>query len=70
MSDISRTRECNGKIFCRVLEETMNKSSINQFKNFIERYSDVTKWFMCSDYCFDDKSKANNVVSLLYILIS
>ncbi len=57
--------------FFAVLEETMNKSSINQFKNFVEKYSDVTKWFMCSDYCFDDKSKANNVVSFViypYIL--
>ncbi|MDE5977844.1 MAG: hypothetical protein K2G70_05215 [Turicibacter sp.] len=57
--------------FLTILEETMNKSSIIQFRNFVERYSDVTKWFMCSDYCFDDKNKANNVVSFViypYIL--
>lgn len=57
--------------FFTVLEETMNKSSIIQFRNFVERYSDVTKWFMCSDYCFDDKNKANNVVTFViypYIL--
>lgn len=54
-----------------VLEETMNKSSIIQFRKFAERYSDVKKWFMCSDYCFDDKNKSNNVVSFViypYIL--
>lgn len=55
----------------QALEETMNKSSIIQFRNFLKKYSDVTKWFMCSDYCLDDKSKANNVVSFViypYIL--
>lgn len=55
----------------RTLEETMNKSSITLFRNFINKYPDVTKWFMCSDYCLDDKSKSNNVISFViypYIL--
>lgn len=54
-----------------ILEGTMNKSSITQFRNFIGKYADVTKWFMCSDYCFDDINKANNVISFViypYIL--
>lgn len=55
----------------RTLEETINKSAIILFRNFVNKYPDVTKWFMCSDYCFDDKSKANNVISFViypYIL--
>ncbi len=48
-----------------VIEETMNKSAIIQFRNFTQKYQNVTKWFMCSDYCFDDKNKPNNVVSFV-----
>lgn len=48
-----------------VIEETMNKSAIIQFKSFAHKYQNVTKWFMCSDYCFDDKNKPNNVVSFV-----
>lgn len=50
------------RLFC-VLEETMNKSAIANFRNFIQKYPDVTKWFICSDYCLDDKGKVNNVIS-------
>lgn len=55
----------------RTLEETINKSAITLFRNFVNKYPDVTKWFICSDYCFDDRSKANNVISFViypYIL--
>ncbi|MCH5248408.1 MAG: hypothetical protein J1E98_00675 [Lachnospiraceae bacterium] len=48
-----------------VIEETMNKSAITQFRNFTRKYQNVTKWNMCSDYCFDDKNKPNNVVSFV-----
>ncbi len=51
--------------FFAVLEETLNKSAIFQFRNFTRQYSNVSKWFMCSDYCFDDKNKPNNVVSFV-----
>ena len=49
----------------RTLEQTMNKSSITLFRNFVNKYSDVTKWFICSDYCLDDKNKPNNVISFV-----
>ena len=48
-----------------IIEETMNKSAIKNFRNFVHKYQNVTKWFMCSDYCFDDKNKPNNVVSFV-----
>lgn len=48
-----------------VIEETMNKSAIKNFRNFVHKYQNVTKWFMCSDYCFNDKNKPNNVVSFV-----
>lgn len=44
------------------IEETVNKSAINQFIMFLKQHSDVTKWFMCSDYCIADKNKSNDVV--------
>lgn len=53
------------------IDETMNKSAIKQFRNFLEKYADVTKWFLCSDYCIGDKNKANDIISFVlypYIL--
>ena len=47
------------------IDKTINKSAINQFVNFLDNFSDVTKWFMCSDYCIGDKNKANDVISCL-----
>lgn len=53
------------KTVFNTLESMMNKSRINKFRHFLNRYSYVTKWFMCSDYCLDDKRKKNNVVSFV-----
>ena len=47
------------------IDETMNKSAIYQFRRFLEKYDDVTKWFLCSDYCIGDKDKANDVISFV-----
>ncbi len=47
------------------IEGTVNKSAINQFVRFLKKYQNVTKWFMCSDYCIGDKNKANDVVSFV-----
>ena len=47
------------------IEETVNKSAINQFIMFLKQHSDVTKWFMCSDYCIADKNKSNDVVTFV-----
>jgi len=53
------------------LETIMNKSVLHKFQNFLKQYPDVEKWFMCSDYCIDDKNKNNNVITFViypYIL--
>ena len=55
----------------QILENTVNKSTINDFRNFTNRFHDVTKWFMSSDYCIDDKGKPNDVITFViypYIL--
>ena len=54
-----------------ILESTINKSAIKKFKSFLERYQNIEKWFMCSDYCLKDKNKANDVITFVifpYIL--
>ena len=53
------------------IDTTVNKSSIHQFAKFLQKYPDVTKWFLCSDYCIEDANKPNDVVSFVlypYIL--
>lgn len=53
------------------IDATVNKSSIHQFVKFLQKYPDVTKWFLCSDYCIGDAKKPNDVVSFVlypYIL--
>lgn len=55
----------------QVLENTVNRSTINDFRIFTNRFHDVTKWFMSSDYCIDDKGKPNDVITFViypYIL--
>ena len=55
----------------QLLEKTVNKSAIDDFRVFTRRFRDVTKWFMSSDYCIDDKNKPNNVITFVlypYIL--
>lgn len=48
-----------------LLEETMNKSSILQLRNFFKKYANITKWYMCSDYCIDDPNKPNNIITFV-----
>lgn len=49
----------------QLLESTLSKSSILDFKAFVDRFQDVTKWFMCSDYCLDDFNKPNDVITFV-----
>lgn len=48
-----------------VINETVNKSAIKDFNNFLKPYSNVTKWYVCSDYCFDDPKKSNDVITFV-----
>ena len=52
------------KLFA-LMEETINKHAINSFRDFISNFKDVSKWFMCSDYCFDDETKPNDVITFV-----
>ncbi len=47
------------------LDETINKSTICDFNEFILKYNDVSKWTMHSDYCVGDKNKPNDVISFI-----
>ena len=48
-----------------LIENTVEKSAICDFKSFILKHKDVTKWILCSDYCFEDKGKPNDVISFV-----
>lgn len=50
----------------KILDDTINKSAIQNFREYLLKYSDVTKWTLVSDYCLEDKSKPNNVVSFVF----
>ena len=50
----------------KALEETVNKHAIDDFRKFIAAYRDVTKWFICSDYCMNDETKPNDVITFVY----
>lgn len=49
----------------RLIENTVEKSAITDFRKFIANHHDVTKWILCSDFCFDDKGKPNDVISFV-----
>ena len=48
-----------------LIENTVEKSAIYDFKSFLSKHDDVTKWILCSDYCFEDKGKPNDVISFV-----
>ncbi len=46
-----------------VIEETINKSTIDDFRKYISNLTGHTKWLICSDYCIDDKNKPNDTAT-------
>jgi len=46
-----------------VIEQTINKSTIDDFRKYISSLTGHTKWMICSDYCIDDKSKPNDTAT-------
>ena len=44
------------------IHDTVMKSTIEDFRRFLDRYKGVSKWIICSDYCVGDKSKPNDVI--------
>ena len=41
------------------LENTINKSAITDFKNYLKKFPEVTNWYTCSDYCLDENKNSN-----------
>ncbi len=48
----------------RCLLQTFDGSAVDDFRRFLERNSQVRKWFIAADYCLRDKDKANSVFAL------
>lgn len=49
----------------KLIENTVEKSSIDDFRGFITKHDCIRKWFLCSDYCLGDKRKPNDVISFV-----
>lgn len=49
--------------YVALLEETITKSTINDFRAYVKHNTGHTKWLICSDYCLDDKKKRNGIIS-------
>lgn len=47
----------------KVIEDTINKSSIKDFKSYLEGLKGQSKWLICSDYCIEDNNKANDIAT-------
>ena len=47
------------------LNETIQKSTINDFKKYLALHQGVTKWILSSDYCLKDQGKPNDVLSFV-----
>ena len=47
------------------LDQTIQKSTINDFKKYLALQEGVTKWMLSSDYCIKDKKKPNDVLSFV-----
>lgn len=49
------------------LFETFDKSGISDFRRFLNKNSDVRKWFISADFCLHDKERPNNVFAFSII---
>ena len=41
------------------LEDTISKSAIVDFQNYLKKFPEVTNWYTCSDYCLDENKNSN-----------
>lgn len=46
-----------------VIDDTFNKSTLEDLRCYIKENSQHNKWLMCSDYCIGDNTKSNDVIS-------
>jgi hypothetical protein len=60
--------EKNESILLNLLNLTFDKSTISQIENtYLLNLKSVTKWMCFSDYCLDDKTKPNDVITFSII---
>lgn len=45
------------------LNEVIENNKKSDFREYINRYKDIKKWVICSDYCIGDKNKNNDVIT-------
>jgi len=50
-----------------VIEETVNKTTINDFRQYLSGLPTYSKWVICSDYCIDDPNKPNDTATFTII---
>jgi len=51
------------EILLKQFFETFSKSTLADFRNFLEHNSNVKKWIISSDYCLHDKNRPNNCMA-------
>lgn len=54
-------------IFTELLDDSFSKSLIDNFKSFVEKFKNIDRWALFSDYCIGDKNKPNNIISFVLI---
>ena len=47
------------------LNETVQKSTIEDFRDFLKIHKGVTRWLMSSSYCIGEENKPNDVISFV-----
>ena len=55
------------QLITECINETINKSSIDDFKNFIATNKKYEGWVIVSDYCIDDDKKYNDCLSFTIV---
>lgn len=53
--------------FIGLLFETFDKGAIKDFRAFLHRNSEVSKWFITADFCLRDSEKPNNVYAFTIV---
>ena len=57
------------QLITECINETINKSSIDDFKNFIATNKKYEGWVIVSDYCIDDDKKYNDcLLSMIFFI--
>ena len=52
----------------KAIKETIEKSTLQELKDFVKIVDRSAAWYLVSDYCFDDENKVNDTVTFSLIL--